>query len=201
MSWPAAPFLMSLPVTTALDSGLVCLCSPAHCLYVRMYCAYCNASPDVHQSCGELLAIDEDYDVEDDRDHKHPRVTPREKDSAEHPAGTMQVQLSTISCFRLHRSALVAGAFTCTCQSCDGCFAFKRLLLWGFLHCLLLSAAPYHPLLFNHPLPPVILMLDHILSLLSLRACYQGHPKIAPSPHDSSPVLQVLVSLSTPVEM
>ena len=46
----------------------------------------------MHQSCGELLAIDEDYDVEeDDRDHKHPRVTPREKDSVEHPAGTMQV--------------------------------------------------------------------------------------------------------------
>lgn len=46
----------------------------------------------MYQSCGELLAIDEDYDVEeDDRDHKHPRVTPREKDSVEHPAGTMQV--------------------------------------------------------------------------------------------------------------
>lgn len=46
----------------------------------------------MHQSCGELLAIDEDYDVEeDDRDHKHPRVTPREQDSDAHPAGTMQV--------------------------------------------------------------------------------------------------------------
>ena len=47
---------------------------------------------NMYQSCGELLAMDEDYDVEEeDRDHKHPRVTPREKDSVEHPAGTMQV--------------------------------------------------------------------------------------------------------------
>lgn len=47
---------------------------------------------DMHQSCGELLSIDQDYDVEeDDRDHKHPRVTPRERDSDAHPAGTMQV--------------------------------------------------------------------------------------------------------------
>lgn len=49
----------------------------------------------MHQSCGELLAIDEDYDVEeDDGDYRHPRVTPREDDTAEHPAGTMQVRPS-----------------------------------------------------------------------------------------------------------
>lgn len=48
----------------------------------------------MRQGCGELLAIDEDFDVEeDDRDYRHPRVTPRENDSAKHPAGTMQVQL------------------------------------------------------------------------------------------------------------
>lgn len=75
-------------------------------------------------------------------------------------------------------------------DSCFGAFCIACRLPY---HPLL--RLPYHPLLFNHPLPPVILMLDHILSLLSLRACYQGHPKIAPGPHDSSPVLQVLVSL------
>lgn len=48
----------------------------------------------MRQGSGELLAIDEDFDVEeDDRDYRHPRVTPRENDSVEHPAGTMQVQL------------------------------------------------------------------------------------------------------------
>lgn len=52
----------------------------------------------MHQSCGDLLTIDEDYDVEeDDRDHKYPRVTPREKDSDAHPAGTMQVCRSALN--------------------------------------------------------------------------------------------------------
>lgn len=54
------------------------------------------------ESCGELLAIDEDYDVEeDDGDYRHPRVTPREDDTAEHPAGTMQAHHRCIRQWRL----------------------------------------------------------------------------------------------------
>ena len=50
------------------------------------------------QSCGALLAMDEDYDVEDDdRGAKNP-VTPRDESTERHPAGTMQVRSSQTLC-------------------------------------------------------------------------------------------------------
>ncbi|KAL3162429.1 hypothetical protein ABBQ32_010098 [Trebouxia sp. C0010 RCD-2024] len=62
------------------------------------------------EGCGELLAIDEDFDVEeDDRDYRHPRVTPRENDSAKHPAGTMQAHHRYIRQWRVLNSIQALG--------------------------------------------------------------------------------------------